>query len=215
MTSQAPKAQTDGVAALVTRLRAEHAAQEDKSIKALLLHECAVLEEGHAEEAASARDYLAAFNADPQFREPLEALVRILTRRKSIKNLGKLLDALTRAAATPEERARALWERAAYLQTHEQNVAGAKELIEEAIGGSPEDPTLWLELELCAAKLGDAAARMRALEARAELATDPTWKALLFIDLAELAAASGETGRAYELLGAAAALEGKARFRTQ
>src|SRR5262249_25727148 len=163
----------------------------------------------------AARDYLAAFNADPQFREPLESLVRILSRRKSIKNLGKLLDALTRAAQIPEERARAFWERASYVQTHEQNIAGAKELLEEAIAGSPEDPTLWLELELAAAKVGDSAARMRALEARAELATDATWKALLFIDLAELLAASGESARAYELLGTAAALEGKARFRTQ
>ena len=215
MTAQIPGGQPDGAMALVARLRNELAATQDKGAQALLLHECGVLEETGGEEPAAARDYLAAFNADPQFREPLEALVRILTRRKSVKNLGKLLDALARAAATPEERSRALWERAAYLIAHEQNLAGAKELIEEALSGSAEDPTLWLELELCAAKEGDGAGRMRALEARAEMATDPTWKALLFIDLAELAAAAGETPRAYELLGAAAALEGKGRFRTQ
>ena len=212
MTVQTP----DGAAgALVARLRAEHAAHQDKSAQALLLHECGVLEEIGGEEPIAARDFLAAFNADPQFREPLEALVRILSRRKSVKNLGKLLDALTRAAATPEERARAFWERASYLQTYENNVPGAKELLEEAIGGSPEDPALWLELELCAAKVGDTDGRLRALEARAELATDPTWQALLFIDLAELSAAGGDSARAYQLLGAAAALEGKARFRTQ
>ncbi len=212
MTVQTP----DGApGALVARLRAEHAAHQDKSAQALLLHECGVLAEISGEEPVAARDFLAAFNADPQFREPLEALVRILSRRKSIKNLGKLLDALTRAAATPEERARAFWERASYLQTHENNVPGAKELLEEAIGGSPEDPALWLELELCAAKVGDDAGRLRALEARAELATDPTWQALLFIDLAELSAAAGDSARAYQLLGAAAALEGQARFRTQ
>src|SRR4051812_37164929 len=215
MTAQTPGEQPDGAGALVARLRAEHAAQQDKGIQAILLHECGVLEETAGEEPTAARDYLAAFNADPQFREPLESLVRILSRRKSIKNLGKLLDALTRAAATPEERARAFWERASYLQTHENNVPGAKELLEEAIGGSPEDPALWLELELCAAKVGDADGRLRALEARAELATDPTWQALLFIDLAELSAAAGDSARAYQLLGAAAALEGKARFRTQ
>jgi tetratricopeptide (TPR) repeat protein len=215
MTAQTPGEHPDGAGSLVARLRAEHTAQQDKSIQAVLLHECGVLEEVGGEEPTAARDYLAAFNADPQFREPLEALVRILSRRKSIKNLGKLLDALTRAASTPEERSRAFWERAAYLQAHEQNVAGAKELLEEAILGSPEDPALWLELELCAAKVGDSTARMRALEARAELATDPTWKALLFIDLAEFIATSGDTARAYELLGTAAALEGKARFRTQ
>src|SRR3954452_16629910 len=152
MTEETPTGQADDAAALATRLRAEHAAQADRGIQALLLHECGVIEEARGEEPVAARHYLAAFNADPQFREPLESLVRILSRRKSVKNLGKLLDALTRAAATPEERARAFWERASYLQTHENNVPGAKELLEEAIGGSPEDPALWLELELCAAK---------------------------------------------------------------
>ncbi|HVY47895.1 MAG TPA: hypothetical protein VHB21_18535, partial [Minicystis sp.] len=215
MTAQTPGAQDDPTVALVARFRAEHAAQQDKPTQALLLHECGVLEEARGEEPVAARDYLAAFNADPQFREPLEALVRILTRRKSIKNLGKLLDALTRAAGTPEERTRALWERAAFIQTHETNLPAAKELLEEAVGQTAEDPAIWLELEILAGKEGDGAGRMRALEARAELATDPTWKALLFLDLAELAAAAGESARAYELLGTAAALEGKARFRTQ
>lgn len=201
--------------ALVARLRAEHSAQQDKGVQALLLHECGVIEETSGEEPVAARDYLAAFNADPQFREPLEALVRILSRRKSVKNLGKLLDALARAAATPEERARAQWERAAYLQAHEGNVGGAKDLLLEAIADAPEDPALWLEIELCAAKEGDASARIRALDARAQLASDPTWQALLFIDLAELAAASGDTARAYEALASASALEGRAQFRTQ
>ncbi|MFT3766320.1 MAG: tetratricopeptide repeat protein [Minicystis sp.] len=215
MTVQTPGGQTEGAMALVARLRAEYSAQQDKGVQALLLHECGVIEETSGEEPVAARDYLAAFNADPQFREPLEALVRILSRRKSIKNLGKLLDALSRAAVTPEERARAFWERAAYLQAHEQNVAAAKELMLEAIADSPEDPALWLEIELCAAKENDVAGRLRALDARAQLAVDPTWKALLFIDLAELAASTGDTARAYDALASASALEGRAQFRTQ
>jgi lipopolysaccharide biosynthesis regulator YciM len=215
MSGQSPGGQTEGATALVARLRAEQTAQQDKGLQALLLHECGVLEETHGEEPVAARDYLAAFNTDPQFREPLEALVRILSRRKSIKNLGKLLDALCRASSTPEERARAYWERASYLIAHEQNLAAAKDLLLEAAGDSPEDPLLWLEIELCAAKEGDTAGRLRALDARAQLASDPTWKGLLFIDLAELSAAAGDTGRAYDLLGAASALEGRAQFRTQ
>ena len=117
MTAQTPRAQEDGVASLVARLRAEHAAQQERSNQALLLHEVGALEETSGEEPAAVRDYLAAFNADSQFREPLEQLLRILQRRKSIKNLGKLLDALTRAAETPEERARAFWE--GQLATHD------------------------------------------------------------------------------------------------
>ena len=210
-----PTGQAEDAAAFLNRLRSEHAAQEDKALAALLLHECGVLEEKHGEEPSAARDYLAAFNADPQFREPLEALVRILTRRKSIKNLGKLLEALTRASVTPEERARAFWERAAFLQDYEQNLPGAKEALEEAVGASPEDPTPWLELELIAAKDGDLSGRMRAIEARAELASDPTWKALLFIELADLSAKAGDAQRAYDLIDAAAALDGQGRFRSQ
>jgi tetratricopeptide (TPR) repeat protein len=215
MTAQTPRAQEDGMASLVARLRAEHAAQGDRSLQALLLHEIGVLEEAGAEEAAAVRDYLAAFNADPQFREPLEQLLRILQRRKSIKNLGKLLDALTRSAVTPEERARAFWERASFAQDYEANLGSAKDALEEAVTSNPEDATPWLELELLASRDGDLAGRMRAIEARAELATDPTWKGLLLIDLADLAAASGDAGRAIELLGTAAALDGRARFRTQ
>lgn len=147
MTAQTPSGHSEGAVHLVARLRAELTAQQDKSAQAILLHECGVLEETHGEEPAAAKDYLGAFNADPQFREPLESLVRILSRRKSVKNLGKLLDALCRAAASPEERARAFWERAAYLQAHEQNLAGAKDLLLEAASESPEEPALWLELE--------------------------------------------------------------------
>ncbi|WP_170229410.1 tetratricopeptide repeat protein [Polyangium fumosum] len=210
-----PTGQAEDAAAFLNRLRSEHAAQEDQALQALLLHECGVLEEKHGEEPSAARDYLAAFNADPQFREPLESLVRILTRRKSIKNLGKLLEALTRASVTPEERARAFWERAAFLQDYEQNLPGAKEALEEAVGASPEDPTPWLELELIAAKDGDLPGRMRAIEARAELASDPTWKAYLFIELAELSAKAGDAQRAYDLIDAAAALDGQGQFRSQ
>ncbi len=210
-----PTGPAEDAAALLNRLRSETAAQENKATQALLLHECGVLEERHGEEPSAARDFLASYNADSQFREPLEALVRILTRRKSIKNLGKLLDALTRAAATPEERTRAFWERAAYLQDYEQDLAGAKEALDEAVAANPEDPTPWLEMELLAAKENDLAGRMRAIEARAELATDSTWKAYLFIELAELAAKSGDSQRAYDLIDSAAALDGKGRFRSQ
>ncbi len=215
MTEETATAPADPAAVLSTRLRAEHAAQEDRGTQALLLHECGVLEETRGEEPVAARDYLAAFNADPQFREPLEALVRILTKRKSLKSLGKLLDALTRAAVSTDERVRAHWEKAAYHQDFDKNFAAAKEALEEAISANPEDNTSWLELELLSVREADGESRMRAVEARAELSSDATWKALLLIDLAGMHAAAENAERAYELLGTAAAIEGKARFRTQ
>jgi tetratricopeptide (TPR) repeat protein len=214
-TAQANESGGEDPRAFVERLRAEQAAHPDRAMHAILLYECGALEESTGEEPVAARDYLAAFNVDPTFREPLEALVRILSRRKSIKNLGKLLEALVRAAATPEERARAYVERAAYLEDHEQDAASARECLDEAVSASPEDPLPWIELERLAAREGDVEGRMRAIEARAQLAHDPTWKALLYIELAELAGEAGLPERAYELLDAASALDGTARFRTR
>ena len=87
-------------------LRAEHALATDPQQRALLLHELGVVEERGGDEMGAAREFLAAFNSFAQFREPLEGLVRLLERRKSVKNLPKLLDALLRAADTVEERTR-------------------------------------------------------------------------------------------------------------
>src|SRR5262245_250276 len=84
---------------LVRRLRAEAEASEEPSRKAVLLHEVGELEERVLkDELAAAREYLAAFNFDGNFREPLEALVRILERRRSLKNLGRVFESLNQAA---------------------------------------------------------------------------------------------------------------------
>src|SRR5271169_5064922 len=91
----------------IRRLRAELAATSDRSRQSRLLTEIADLEERAGDEPAAARDYLGAYNADSTFREPLEGLVRLLEKRRSLKNLGKLVEALTRVAVTPEEKVRA------------------------------------------------------------------------------------------------------------
>src|SRR5687768_9138109 len=104
------QAETSSSKELIERLRGEIAATPDRAVQALLLHEVGTLHETTGEEPLAARDYLAAYNADGDYREPLEALVRILSRRRSFKNLSKLLDALAKAAPTPEERSRALRE---------------------------------------------------------------------------------------------------------
>src|SRR5450432_495035 len=98
----------------VRRLRAELAATADRPRQSRLLTAIADLEERSGNEPTAARDYLAGYNADSTFREPLEGLVRLLEKRRSLKNLGKLVDALARVATSPDERARALLMRAAY-----------------------------------------------------------------------------------------------------
>jgi len=200
---------------LIDRLRGEIAAAPSRSLQGILLHEVGVLHENAGEEPLAARDYLAAYNADAEFREPLEALVRILSRRRSFKNLGKLLDAMAKNAPTAEERARALREVAVVALEHDKDKDEARARLEEAVTENPDEMAAWLELEMLASEAGDDAAVMRAIEARLPLIGDTTYKALLYIQLAELAAKLGQTSRAYEHLDAAAALEGRARFQTR
>lgn len=205
----APVETIEAIAAAVGRLRAEVDATTDRARKARLLNEAAEIQERGGDEPGAARDYLAAYNADTSFREPLEGLVRLLERRRSLANLGKLVEALVAAAVTPEERARALTERATFFEDIQKDLEGARGAAREATeaGALPGDlGAAWLTLELVAAKLGDTALREEALAGRAELTVDPTWRALLLVDVAMLALASGEVDRALEI--AAKAREG-------
>ena len=121
------------IGSTVNRLRAEHAVSESASTQALLLHEIAVLEELLGDEAAAARDQLAAVNAEPEFREPLERLISIIKRRQSHKNMGKLLERLVQVSDGAEERSRALLEQALFLVDHENDFDAAKVVLEQAV----------------------------------------------------------------------------------
>ena len=198
----APIETIEAIAAAVGRLRAEVDATTDRARKARLLDEAGEIQERGGDEPGAARDYLAAYNADTSFREPLEGLVRLLERRRSLANLGKLVEALVAAAVTPEERARALTERALFLEDVQKDLEGARGAAREATesgAGASDLGAAWLTLELVTAKLGDAAQREEALAGRADLATDPTWRGLLLVDVAGLAAASGDVDRALEI----------------
>ncbi len=219
--SKAPPPSVDALNAIegtVKRLRAELAGTNDKARQARLLMEIGEIEERAGDEPGAARDYLAAFNAAPEFREPLEGLVRLLERRRSLKNLGKLVDALARAAVSPEEKARALLMKASYLEDVASDLDGARDAVREAALGSPDrappadTATAWLALELLAAKKSDATARDEALSERAKLASDPTWRGLLLVDVARLAADLGDVDRALGLLADAAKIGSAATF---
>lgn len=212
-TSGSPQAAVEALTAAAARLHAELEAASEDGARALVLHEMAVLLERAGDDPGAARDYLAAFNADPELREPLEALVALLHRRRSVKNLGKLLEALGRAATSNEEAARALVERAAFVLEQQADAALAKSILGEAVVEAPDDLTAWLELEILAGKEGDLTARLDALTERAARAEPATWRALLLVDLAELQLASGDAEKAAATLRTAAQPESGARFR--
>lgn len=199
----APAEVIDAIAAAVARLRAEAEATTDADRRARLLHAAAEVQERGGDEQGAARDHLAAYNSDTTFREPLEALVRLLERRRSLTNLGKLIETLVAAAASPEERARALTQRALFAQDVQDDLEGARGFAREATetgAGAADLGPAWLALEMVAAKLGDGQARAEALAGRAALTAEPTWRGLLLVDVADLEAEAGETDRALDLL---------------
>jgi tetratricopeptide (TPR) repeat protein len=200
----------------ITRLRAELALAADSNRQARLLDDLADLEEQAGDQPSAARDYLAAYNASPTFREPLEGLVRLLERRRSLKNIGKLIEALGRAASAPDEQVRALVMRATHEADVANDLAEAKNAIRAATAvegaSATERAVAWLLLEVLAGRMGEAAARQEALHERTQFAADPTWRALLLVDCARLALALGEVDAAIGHLEQALATESHATW---
>jgi tetratricopeptide (TPR) repeat protein len=200
----APAGALDEVAGLLQRLRSEAAGASDATRKARLFYEIGEIEERAGDETAAARDYLAAFNADEKFRESIEGLLRLLERRRALRNLGRVVDALSSGAETADEEARAKTLRAYFLEDVGGDVEGAKGAAVEAAqvegAAAVERAAAALTLEVMAARVGDAEARLEALCKRPEFAGDPTWRALLRIDAARLKAAEGSIDDALALL---------------
>ena len=181
------------LAEAVRRLRAELSATSDVVRQARLLTEIGEVQERAGDEPAATRDYLAAYSADSTFHEPLEGLVRLLEKRRSLRNLGRLVDALVIAAKGPDEKVRALLMRAAYLADVAANPAEAVKSVREALEVSgapaPERASAWLALEVLAGRTGDAETREAALAERVAFAKEPTWRALMLVDRARMRAA--------------------------
>jgi hypothetical protein len=99
----------DARGARLSALRAEVAAAQNPSQRALLLHEIGVIHEVDLKnDPAAVKDYLAAFNQDPSFRPPLFALTRIFERRRNLANLPRLYEAEAKSAPNVSDRASAI-----------------------------------------------------------------------------------------------------------
>ncbi len=163
----------------------ELAAAESREAKALLLHEQAEYEERvRGDEPVAARGYLAAFNARPMFRPPLDALIRLYARRRSAANISKLYDALVKAGATPVDRAESLTLRAELLEDRLQDPKGAAELFEAAVAADPTYRLAWLDLYRASLHGEDRAGRVRALTHLAALTQDEERRSLVLLELA-------------------------------
>jgi tetratricopeptide (TPR) repeat protein len=200
----------------VRRLRAELFATAGTARQARLLNELGEAQERVGEEPAATRDYLAAYSADPTFHEPLEGLVRLLEKRRSLRNLGRLVDALVTTATGADERVRALLMRATYLADVASNPAEAQSVAREAtaVDGAPaaERASAWLALEVLAGRTADTTAREEALGERVKYASEPTWRALLLLDRARMRVAAADVGGALSLAEEARSLESSATW---
>ncbi len=212
-----PAAAATEVRDAIAWLREEVAASQAKIRQARLLSEIGDVEERTGDEPGAARDYLASFNADPSFREPLEGLIRLLDRRHSFRNLGKVIDALVKASVKrPEEAARALLMKAAFAADVTGDLDAARDAAiaaTKAATSGPESALAWLTLELLAGKIGDQELRREALAKRTTHTNDPTWRGLLLLDLAQLTAEGADVSTALALSREAQLLGGAATYR--
>jgi tetratricopeptide (TPR) repeat protein len=192
-------------------LRAELEACADPFRRARLLAEVAEHEERVGDDAAALRDCQAAFNVAPGFREPLEGLLRLFEKRHNVENRGKSIRALVQAATAPDEKMRALRMWADYLADATGDAAQAMTVGAEAtrVEGAvvAEQAAAWLDLELLASIGGDPTLCAAALGQRALHAGSPAWRALLLIDGAREALASGNVQLAGELFEEAQSFE--------
>src|SRR5208282_359621 len=106
--------------------------------------------------------------------------------------------------------------RAAHLAGAHGDYAAAEASAREAtaVVGAPlaEEASAWLTLEIFAGRAADITTRNRALAYRSEHAGEPTWRALLLVDRARMAAAAGEMDEAVALLERARAPESEASW---
>lgn len=158
---------------------------ESRESRSVLLHEQAEADERlRGDEPAAARAYLAAFNARPAFRAPLDALLRLYTRRRSTQNLSKLFDALVKASSELRDKAEATTRKGELQEDKLDDAAGARASFESAVAVDPSYRPGWMALERVALQTGDKALLIQCLAQLADASRDANRKARLLVELA-------------------------------
>ncbi len=181
-------------------LDAEIEAAKTSSMRALLLHESALLHEAQGNATDAARLQLQAVNTDPQFAEPVERLLMLFEQRHSLKNLGRVVERLHQLASTVEERERAAWEQATFALAELREPYRAREVLLEVVEAAPNGIIAWILLNIVAEQTRDFVLLERALRARASLTENRTWAGILLLELAEVQNELGQFDAALETL---------------
>lgn len=173
--------------------------------KASLRHELGLLQELLGKDSVAVRELLAAVNAVPRFKEPLERLIALIERRRSFKNLPTLLDHLCKTTDSSEEEARAQLLRAWCAAVHGREPQRALEALDAALQSAGDDASGWLSLEVLARRQADAPRLQRALEGQLRAARDASLSQSLALALAECLMQQGQSERAHGVLTTASA----------
>lgn len=181
-------------------LRDELSGAKSPEQRASILYQTGLLEHLAGRDSAAVRQLLASVNTVANFKEPLERLIVLIERHRSFKNLPTLLEHLCRTAEGDEEVARAQLAQAWCTLLHGHDAAGALPQVEAALAVASVEPVACFTLELIARRLGDEASLRRALTAQLQSASEPTWSALIALELADGHISSGDHDRASELL---------------
>lgn len=168
--------------------------------KAAIRHQIGSLEQLAGRDSNAVRELLAAVNSLASFKEPLEALIILIERHRSFKNLPTLLEHLCRTADSAEEMSRAQLLSAWFSILHARDDTRALAAVESALEASPADPAALLTLELLSRRLGNTLRLRHALEGRRAATSHPLWSQLLSLDLADSYASTREYERANALL---------------
>ena len=167
------------------RLRAEFDAAQTDERRARLVYETGEVQERAGHDGAALASYFAAADLDRAFVEPLESALRIVDRTAARSEQGRVLERLARASTSARERARALTELGLHHAFDRNDWPAAKESLlaaSEIDIDATDSASVWLALEIVAAKLNDKSLRARALAERGKHPSDPRWQALVRFD---------------------------------
>ncbi|MCB9594334.1 MAG: hypothetical protein H6719_16505 [Sandaracinaceae bacterium] len=177
----------------IEALRAELEATADSGRRAVVQYEIGHLAQHElGNEAQAVREYLQAYNHDPQFRPPLIALVALFERRRSTKNLLRLYDAEARSATNAREAASALANRAVLMSDQLEEADESLKLFKTAFEQAAEAPDLALLLEHELLSRGQTKAALEITAARADMVNDPNLSSLLRLEVARAKEADGD-----------------------
>lgn len=197
----------DPRAVLMRELAADSAnGRIDANAEAVLRWDLARRNEEAGDTAGAVKGYLVAYNLDPSFRPPLDALVRIFVRRRSFKNLARLLEAQLKSARSDGERASALLDLAAFSEDHDGNIEAALTHLRSAVDLAPESAAVSLQLERLARSRGDAELTAQALELRSRATFEPSLRGVLLHEVAKAREDAGDADGAMAALDDALAI---------